>query len=167
MIHQLKLMNQETALLAEQLQTAYTGQPWFGKSVREILLEVDETIVFEKINGQHSILELVWHMITWKEFTISRLQKGDTTPASYFDDLDWRPLDHADKSLWKSGLQRLQTLQAELIDLMIQQDDAILSQTVPDRNYDFRTLLTGITEHDIYHLGQIAYINKMLTGTLK
>jgi hypothetical protein len=49
-----------------------------------------------------------------------------------------------------------------LIEIIQQQKDDILSQQVRDRNYDFRKLLYGIKEHDIYHLGQIAYIKKLL-----
>jgi uncharacterized damage-inducible protein DinB len=155
-------MNREILLIAEQLKDAYEGEPWFGRSVKEILYEVDEAIVFEKPNGQHSILELLWHMITWKEFALSRLRNDDQKSIKYFEENDWRELDHSDKSLWKQGLQQFAKLHNELIEVIQQQKDEVLSQRVGDRKYDFRKLLYEITQHDIYHLGQIAYIKKML-----
>jgi len=155
-------MNREMLLIAEQLKDAYEGQPWFGRSISEILNEIDEAIVFEKPNGQHSILELLWHMITWKEFTISRLRKDNQIPIQYFEENDWRDLDHSNKTLWQQGMQRFAELHNELVEMVRQQKDEILSRQVNDRNYNFRKLLYGSKEHDIYHLGQIAYIKKML-----
>lgn len=155
-------MNREILQLIEQTKDAYEGEPWFGRSIKEILNEIDETIVFEKPNGEHSILELLWHMITWKEFTLSRLQDDETKPVKYFEDNDWRELDHTDKTLWHQGLQQFAKLHNALIEIIRKQKDEILSQRVGDRKYDFRKLLYGIIQHDIYHLGQIAYIKKML-----
>ena len=155
-------MNREILLIAEQLKDAYNGEPWFGRSVHDILKETDEAIVFEKPGNQHSILELLWHMITWKEFTISRLRDDAGKSLQYFESMDWRKLDYTDKTIWQQGLHRFAKLHNELIEIIQQQKDDILSQQVRDRNYDFRKLLYGIKEHDIYHLGQIAYIKKLL-----
>ena len=155
-------MNTEILFVAEQLKDAYEGEPWFGRSIKEILNEIDGAIVFEKPGGQHSILELLWHMITWKEFTLSRLRNDDQIPIKYFEENDWRQLDHSDKTLWHQGLERFAKLHNELVEVIQQQKDEILSQRVGDRKYDFRKLLYGIIQHDIYHLGQVAYVKKML-----
>ena len=156
------MMNREILLIAEQLKDAYDGEPWFGRSLNEILNEIDTEIIFEKPEGQHSIVELLWHMITWKEFTISRLRNDGNTSVKYFEENDWRELDHSDKNLWQQGLQQFSKLHNELLEVIRQQKDEILSQRVSERKYDFRKLLNGIVQHDIYHLGQIAYIKKML-----
>lgn len=153
----------EIPLIIHQLREAYEGNPWFGRSVKEILAEVDESIAFEKPNGQHSILELVWHMITWREFTVDRIQHSPQMQVDYFDKNDWRQLDHNDITLWQQGLERLQETQDQLLKLLQSCTDDLLPQTVRDRPYDFRALLYGIVQHDIYHLGQIAYVRKMLS----
>ena len=155
-------MNQEILFIAEQLKDAYEGDPWFGRNVKEMLSEIDEAMVFEKPNGQHSILELLWHMITWKEFTLSRLHSDNERSIHYFEENDWRKLDHSDKTLWQQGLQQFAKLHYELIEVVRQQKDELLSQQVSERKYDFRKLLYGIVQHDIYHLGQIAYIKKIM-----
>jgi uncharacterized damage-inducible protein DinB len=154
-------MNTEILFLQEQLKDTFEGDPWFGRNVKALLAESDETIAFEKPNQQHSILDLVWHMITWREFTISRL-RHDEKDLRYFETNDWRALDPTDKSLLKKGLQRLEETQNELVELMQQQNDAVLTQRVQGRDYDFRKLLHGIIQHDIYHSGQIAYLVKLL-----
>jgi uncharacterized damage-inducible protein DinB len=152
-------MQAEMALIIGQLKEAYEGEPWFGRNLKALLSEVDEETAFTKLNGQHSILELLYHMIVWREFTISRLTTSEKD-LSYFEENDWQVLDHTNQNLWKKGLQRLDETQAELVRLLQEQDDSILTRTVNERKYDFRKLLYGIIQHDIYHLGQIAFITK-------
>jgi uncharacterized damage-inducible protein DinB len=154
-------MNREILLLSEKLKDVYEGDPWFGRNAKELLGEVDEHIAFEKPSAQHSILEILWHMVTWKEFAISRL-RNDKQNIRSFEQNDWRQLDHTDRELWRSGLKKLFQTHNEMIEVLQQQTDEILSQRVEERRYDFRKLLYGVLEHDIYHLGQIAYIKKLL-----
>lgn len=158
-------MNKELGYIIAQLKDAYEGDPWFGKSALKLLGEVDETTAYEKPGGQHSTLELLWHMITWREFTIDRLQHSPQMQLAYFEEMDWRELDHNDMTLWPQGLERLQETQRQLQDLLAAQTDELLDQTVRERTYTFRKLLYGIIQHDIYHLGQIAYIQKLLKET--
>ena len=148
--------------LIAQLKDACEGDPWFGRNTKELLSEVSEHDAFKKPAGEHSILELVWHMITWREFTISRLQPSPEKNLLYFEQNDWRKLDHNDKNLWSQGLNRLQETQNELISLLEMQEEGLLEKIVDERKYNFRKLLHGLIQHDIYHLGQIAYIKKML-----
>ncbi len=159
-------MNSEILFIIEQIKETYEGDPWFGRNAKALITEVNEQAVFEKPNGQHSILELVWHMITWREFTINRLRNDKENDLHYFEVNDWRNLDHADKSLWQQALHRLHQTQNELIEvLQTQRDNNLLSQRVEGREYDFRKLLNGVFQHDIYHLGQIAYIKKLLESS--
>jgi uncharacterized damage-inducible protein DinB len=153
--------NKEILFHLDQLRDIYDIGAWFGKGVKYIFNEVDERIVFEKPAGQHSIVELIWHMITWKECVLDRL-KGGSTDLKYFEDRDWQVLDHSDSTLWKKGLERFWQLQRELTEELQKQSDKKFDENVPGRNYNFRKLINGIRDHDIYHLGQIAYINKML-----
>lgn len=155
-------MNQEITLLIHQLNETFEGDPWFGRSVNAILNEVTEDIAFEKPAGQHSIVELVWHMITWKEFTINCLQPEQEKSLKDFEENDWRVLDHSDKSLFKNGIKKFQEAHKKLLEILNLQQDSLLEKNVPGRNYNFRKLLYGIVQHDIYHLGQVAYIKKIL-----
>jgi len=50
-----------------------------------------------------------------------------------------------------------------LVTLMDNLTDALLGKQVADREYNYRFLLNGIVQHDIYHLGQIAYVKKLLS----
>jgi uncharacterized damage-inducible protein DinB len=62
-------------------------------------------------------------------------------------------------------LEQLEETQSELIEVLQQQKDDLLLETIPGKEYNYRQLLNGIIHHDIYHIGQIAYLNKMLNQT--
>ena len=154
-------MNTEVLKIAKQLKEAYEGEPWFGKCAVKLLADTSTAEAFEKPSGQHSILELVWHMVNWKSFVISRLRKNEV-PVQTFEEQDWRPLDHNDKNLWQQGLKQYHQAHNELVEVLQQQTDDVLPQQVPGRAYTYHHLLHGVLHHDIYHLGQIAYIQKLL-----
>jgi uncharacterized damage-inducible protein DinB len=155
-------MNSEIQFLIEQFKDAYEGDPWFGKCATKLISETSTDDAFEQPAGQHSILELVWHLCTWREFAINRIQKDNSKDLHAFEEADWRQLDHSDKSLWQQGVERLQQTQAELLKVLQAQDDALLHQNVHGRTYTYRKLIHGILQHDIYHLGQMAYILKII-----
>ena len=154
-------MNTEIKQLITLLQESYEGDPWSGKPVTALLSEVPESIAFEKPNGQHSIVELIWHMVNWREFAISRLQPSEEKDLPYFEANDWREIDPANKNLWQEGVTTLQQTQQQLINLLSEKKDDFLSQKVSERHYTYRKLLNGVIQHDTYHLGQIAYIIKL------
>jgi len=155
-------MNSEINHIIDQLKDVYEGDPWFGRSIKSILSDIDESIAFQKQNGEHSILELLWHMINWREFTLHHLDPASDKTLSYFEKNDWLILDHSNKSLLQKALSRLQQSQDNLLNLLKLQQDELLVKKVVERNYNFRKLLYGVIQHDIYHLGQIIYIKKML-----
>ena len=155
-------MNNELKMYAALLNENFSGEPWFGRNIQVILGEINEEIASQKPSGQHSILELLYHMINWRLFTISRLEKSSSTIKS-FEENDWQVLDHNDKSLWQKGIEQLNMTQHKLVYLLKSMNDEELQNPVHERDYENRTLINGIIQHDIYHLGQIAYIKKMLS----
>ena len=155
-------MNNELKMYAAQLNENFSGEPWFGRNIQAILKEINEDIVSQKPSGQHSILELLYHMINWRLFTINRLEKS-TAMVKSFEENDWQVLDHQDKSLWQKGIDQLNDTQQRLLNLINTMKDEDLQTPVHERDYENRTLINGIIQHDIYHLGQIAYIKKMLS----
>jgi uncharacterized damage-inducible protein DinB len=154
------MSNKEIKNIIEELKETYEGDPWFGRNAKAILAMADERKIFEKKGGEHSILELLWHMITWREFVVDRLQHSQKMQLEYFEKNDWRELDHQDKTLWPQGIERLEETQVQILSLLKERSDDLLDEPVRERTYNYRKLLQGIIQHDIYHLGQIAYAAK-------
>jgi len=155
-------MNKELQSIIRNLENTLTGEPWFGRPVYQILAEIDESKVSTKPGGtEHSLLELLYHMITWAEFTLNRIQKDEKRDVKYFEDLDWREIDPK-KHDWKKGVAELKRIHEEIVGSIKEKDDEFLKEPVNHREYNYRFLLNGLIQHNIYHLGQIAYLNKLL-----
>lgn len=155
-------MNKEIQYIISMLRSTYDGEPWYGSSMNTIFSGIEPHMAIQRPGGQHSLLDLLYHIIHWREFTISRLQPESGQTIKYFDENDWVELDHTDLSLWEKGLRELDTTQQRLVALLGEKEDSMLTEQVADRKYDFRFLLHGVVQHDIYHLGQMAYVKKLL-----
>ena len=154
-------MDNEIIRIATLLQEAYEGEPWFGRPAKALLSEVNSEMAFEQINGQHSIIQLVQHMINWRRFTISRME-ATNSKLHHFEQHDWQPNPSPDEQLWQQTVAQLDDTQEKLLTIIKKLPEIFLNTIVPERNYTFYKLLHGIIQHDIYHLGQIAYIVKVL-----
>ena len=158
-------MNKEIQYIISMLKEAYDGDPWHGRSIKSLLSEADAEMGLKKPSkNAHSIAELVYHMVTWRDFTISRLRPEPGKDSAYFEKMDWRKLDLKDAETWKRGLTLLEESQQKLLSTLEDYNDSILSEPVDERKYNFRHLLYGLVSHDIYHAGQIAYAWKLLKG---
>ena len=157
-------MNKETQYIIKSFESTLSGQPWFGRAVYEILGEADESKVNTKPNGtEHSMLDLVWHMNTWAEFTLGAVENRSVEEMKNIEVNDWRTIDPKQHT-WKKGIEQLKATHSKIIDKLKQkEDDAYLKDIVINRQYNFRFLLNGLIQHNIYHLGQIAYIKKILS----
>jgi len=157
-------MNKEVQSIIRNLQNVLQGEPWYGRAVSEILDETDPATVYKKQNKDgHSSIELLFHMITWAEFTLSRLDSNNNKDLAFFESIDWRKIDPA-LHTWPGGMEQLKKIHEQIIVILETKDDEFLKVSVEDRKYNFRFLLNGLIQHNIYHLGQIAYINKFLVS---
>jgi hypothetical protein len=155
-------MNKEITAIIKSFETTLSGQPWFGRAVYEILEEVDESKVNVKPNGtEHSLLELIWHMNTWAEFTLAHLEQRTADELKAIEENDWREINSATHT-WKKGMEQLKTIHEKIAIILAQKKDDFLKEMVPNRQFNFRFMLNGLVQHNIYHLGQIAFLKKML-----
>jgi len=155
-------MNKEIQSISRNLQNILDGEPWFGRPIYAILDEIDATKVNIKPNEKsHSLTELLYHMNTWTEFILKSLEKAGRDEMTAIEEMDWRSIDPATHS-WEKGLTEFRSLNEKIIQLLNDKDDSLLKEMVDFRKFNFRFMLNGLIQHHIYHLGQIAYIKKML-----
>lgn len=156
-------MNKELQSIIRNLENTLDGTPWYGRPVYAILREISPAIAYKKPSvNSHSLAELLYHMLTWAEFTLKRLERDHSQDLAAFEKLDWRPIDPAVHD-WDEGLAALIATHQQIIALLQTKDEFFLSETVDYRQYNFRFLLNGLIQHNIYHLGQIAYAVKLLS----
>ncbi len=156
-------MNTEIRQYIHRLQETLDGEPWYGKSIYKSLAEVPEEIAFVLPGGRsHSAVEILYHMLTWAEFALNRVQQKPIDDLEAFEKLDWRVIEPAQHG-WEEGVAALTATHQELIATLETRDDSLLEEKVDYRDYNFRTLLEGLLTHNIYHIGQIAAVRKSLS----
>jgi uncharacterized damage-inducible protein DinB len=156
-------MNKEIQSIIRRIENTNNGEPWFGRPVFILLKEVDQAKVYSKPNNTgHSMIELLYHMITWADFTLKRIEKDNGMDMAAFEKMDWREI-NPKLHTWKKGLAEFKAIHKKIAVLLNKKDDAFLKEIIDYRKYNFRFLLNGMIEHTIYHSGQIAYINKLLS----
>ena len=140
-----------------------SGEPWFGRAVFTILDEIDPAIVHQKPNeNSHSLIQLLYHMNTWAEFTLKSIEKTGKEDIAAIEQMDWREIDPTIHS-WQKGLVEFKNANEKIIALLETKNDEFLKEMVGHRKYNFRFLLNGLIQHNIYHLGQMAYVKKLLS----
>jgi uncharacterized damage-inducible protein DinB len=146
-----------------RFEEIYSGNPWYGNSMSEVLKNISPQNAVKKINPHsHSIVELVYHIINWRNFTIKKLQGDKDYDVKQNDDNDWRILDYNNNNLWKESLTEFErTHNALMAELKNFREEALI-EIVPTRKFSFEYLLGGLIQHDVYHLGQISLINSIL-----
>src|SRR6185369_5860936 len=156
-------MRKQIGHIISTLHTVVEGEPWFGKSVMPLLHEVDPTIVYKKPNdNSHSLIELIYHMITWAEFTLKRIDKEEDGDILEFEKMDWRVIDFNGHT-WEKAVAQFKVTNDLIIEALQAKNDDFLNEKVDYREYNFRFLLNGLIQHNIYHAGQIAYVRKLLS----
>jgi uncharacterized damage-inducible protein DinB len=153
-------MNKETQSIIRNLQNTLSGEPWFGRAAYLIMDEVDADKVYTKPNGtEHSLIELLYHMNTWATFTLLQLKNAPAEEIKAAESMDWREID-AGTHTWKKGMDELKDIHQQIVAILETKTDEFLSEMVTGRKFNYRFMLNGLIQHNIYHLGQVAYLKK-------
>lgn len=147
--------------LVGQFSKTYNESPWYGDSMLRIINQVsDEAAFWQPNKNAHSIAQLVWHMVYWRQALIKRLEGDvDYKPSMKSED-NWSNDEKLKTINWKSIKELLAESQEKLINLLNKQDDLLLDKAYTEKA-TYEELITGIFQHDLYHLGQIAYLKSI------
>ncbi|MCR9251957.1 MAG: DinB family protein [bacterium] len=143
----------------QQFEQVWNGVPWYGIPFEKTLNDLKEKDVFKKDAGfTHSIAEVLVHVNAWRNNMLEMLKGNGNYAIEPDSELDWskKVVDYS----WKELLDETNALQSKLLDTLESTSDEILTQTVPERKYNFDYLINGTIQHDIYHLGQIRQMHR-------
>jgi uncharacterized damage-inducible protein DinB len=151
----------EIMRLEEQLRLALEGGAWHGPSVLEALAGVSaEQASSHPILNAHSIWELVLHIGSDYTLVLRRLA-GDgrqVTPEE-----DWPSCPPATAENWRHAVDALRRLNQQLREAVrafpAERLDELL---VPEAPYTAYTQFIGVTQHNLYHAGQISLLKRAL-----
>jgi uncharacterized damage-inducible protein DinB len=149
----------ELERLEAQLKRSFEGEAWHGPSVLEALKDVTSQVAHaHPIRGAHSIWELVLHLRGTYRLVLRRLHGEDAqlTPAE-----DWPAVPSPTPSAWDEAVRSLQELNEEVRGAIRRFSPQQLDQPfTPGAPYAAYTQFIGITQHDLYHAGQIVILKK-------
>jgi uncharacterized damage-inducible protein DinB len=154
-------MQDEPNRLEQQLARALAGEAWHGPSVLEALAGVTaEQAAAHPISGAHSIWELVLHLGGTYDLVLRRLG-GDGRQMT--EAVDWPTVPAPTDENWREAVSTLTQLNDQLRQAVQQFPAARLDEPlVPEAPYTAYTQFIGVTQHNLYHAGQIVLLKKAL-----
>ena len=153
----------ELTRIEAQLKTTFEGPAWHGPAVLEQLRDVTPAEAAARpIAGAHTIWELVLHLSGAYDLVLRRL-RGDgrqLTPSE-----DWPPMAKPTDANWQEAIASLRGRNEATRHAVLRFDPARLTlPLVPEPPYTAYEQLIGLTQHDLYHAGQIALLKRALRG---
>ncbi|MBK6316398.1 MAG: DinB family protein [Blastocatellia bacterium] len=154
-------MKTELQRLEEQLERALEGQAWHGPSVLEVLEGVSaHQAAAHPIAGAHSIWESVEHLCSDYGLVLRRLG-GDGRQLTESE--GWPMVPEPSAESWTESVSRLKQLNAELrLAVGSFPRERLDDPLVPEVPYTAYTQFIGVTQHGLYHAGQMALLKKAL-----
>jgi len=155
------MKNSQIFYYSNRFKEIYNGSPWYGETVDAKLSDVSDDNAFQQpISGVHSVGEIVSHMIYWRKALIAKLE-GGTFKTSMESPDNWKNIKELKTSGWKNLKSSFDESQHTITSLLEKQSDDFL-KTEYSQGISMESLIQGIIDHDIYHLGQIGLVKKMV-----
>jgi len=156
-------MPTELDRIDEQLRLSFEGDAWHGPAVLQALEGIGaEAACAHPIAGAHSVWELVLHLGGTYGLVLRRLQ-GDgrqLTPEE-----DWPAIVSPTTESWQEAVRALHALNDELRRAVrgfpVERLDAPLVSEAP---YTAHTQFVGMTQHNLYHAGQVVLLKRALAA---
>lgn len=157
-------MTVEVNRLEEQLRRVLEGESWHGPSVLELLTGVSVVqAASHPIAGAHSIWELVLHLRSDYDLVLRRLA-GDGRQLTAAE--AWPSCPEPTEENWQQTVQELMLLNKKLRQAVRDfPDERLDNPLVSEVPYTAYTQFIGVTQHNLYHAGQIALLKRALAAT--
>jgi uncharacterized damage-inducible protein DinB len=134
----------ESKRISNLYQSIYNGNPWLEVTLADTLAEITANQAY---------------LIQWRRTILSRVQ-GEVVNAP--DHNYFVPVLDSSEAAWEQSLQSLAKSQ-ELWNAFFENfDDADFAKIYANNGHTYYEHLHGIIQHDVYHLGQIVILKKLL-----
>jgi hypothetical protein len=156
-------MTRQAEHLAEQYRRALHGEAWHGPSILELLAGVSATdAASHPIAGAHSIWELVLHLGS-DHVLASRLLAGDGRQLTAEE--SWPACPEPTHDNWLEAVASFTRSANRLQETMgALSDDRLHASVVHDDADTAYVLFSGITQHHLYHAGQMALLKQAIAA---
>lgn len=149
--------------IIEQYRLIYNGDNWTGVSFESAVEGLGAELAFRQPpGGRHSIAAITRHMAVWKQFMVQRLTGDNKSDVDQEASFDVEAYKAQPEKGWQQLQDELAQVHAAALQALEQTPPEKLGQQVAGRSYDTGYLVYGVQQHDMYHIGQIEMLRKML-----
>ncbi len=138
------------SVLLDQLRSTHNQEEWFVPVKIAIEGLTPEQASWKDESDNHSIVQLVNHLIFWNQQQLAKL-KGEK-PAEFNGD-NRETFSGLDKATWESSVRQIDDVLIAWEKAIEEADEAKLAKWAPT--------IARVSTHNAYHTGQIIYIRKM------
>ncbi len=138
------------SILLEQLRGTHNQEEWFVPVKIAIEGLTPEQAAWKDENENHSIVQLVNHLIFWNQQQLAKF-KGEE-PVQFSGD-NKETFAGLDKATWDASVKQVDEVLSAWEKAIEEADDTKLAK--------FASTIAKISTHNAYHTGQIIYIRKM------
>ena len=151
----------EVDRLQDQLRRALEGEAWHGPSILELLAGVSAAqAASHPIAGAHSIWELVLHLRSDYDLVLRRMA-GDGRQLTAGE--GWPAPPAPTEENWQQTVRELELRNEKLREAVRNFPDERLDELlVPEVPYTAYVQFSGVTQHNLYHAGQIALLKRAM-----
>ena len=150
------MKNTELPRIINMFQNTFDGAAWHGTSIMRVLEKITSEQAFQPSEQIHRICELVQHITAWRIFALKRLEGDDHYEISQKE--NWKTFINQDEAAWEEIKADLAESQKKIISALEKISDERLNDEVAGKAYNYYTLIHGVIQHDLYHLGEIALL---------
>jgi hypothetical protein len=134
---------------------------WLDENFKKKIDSLSEELAFERpLTDLHSVAELISHILVWRKESILKL-KGLKSTLTMESPENWLTNEVLEKKGWENLKSEFYQSQKDIIELIENKTDEYLEKEYTD-GFKFKYLLEGLIHHDLYHLGQIGIVIKLL-----
>ena len=149
-----------TEQLAKSFRDVYFGGNWTAINLKETLTSVTWEQATTKIDSLNTIAALAYHMNYYVSVVIPVLE-GKSLNAN--DKYSWDHPPIESHSAWEKLLEKTWEDAENFAALVEQLPESRLWEDFSENKYgNYYRNISGVTEHNHYHMGQIVLIKKLL-----
>ncbi|CAL1519536.1 DinB family protein [Chitinophaga sp. MM2321] len=137
------------SILLAQLKSTHNVKDWFVPVNIAVEGLTPAQANWKDSSGNHSIGQLVQHLIFWNQ---RQLDKFNGKPEQPFSGDNNETFSAVDQASWDATVKKIDTVLTELEKVIEQSDEQTLAP--------WYTIIAHISAHNAYHIGQMLYIRK-------
>ena len=159
-------MNSNIKAIIRQLNELQKGKPWVGETFDKKLAAITAKEAFKRpLPNIHSVAELIAHLTSWRKDMILKIQtgKGSLTTDGHEN---WPTNSELESIGWEKLKEAYKNSLSDVIMFLQSKDDQFLDEHYYDIDfkgtYPYSFAIEGMLHHDIYHLGQMGLVIKLI-----